>query len=122
MYECPHVYCFKFFIGIPCGHSCAEIHYLKKDPIDYLDKFFNVKNFFTTRQRFGLLPINGQDMWYEASSAQVLPPPFRVQLGRPKKLRKRETDEAVSILETQIAKLRLFDVQMTCQLCKGVGH
>ena len=89
-----------FFIGIPCVHSCAEIHYLKKDSVDYLYKFFSVKNFFTTGQRFRLLPINGQDMWYETSSAQVLPPPFRVQPGRPKILRKRETNEVVSIRET----------------------
>ena len=101
-------------------HDCAKIHYLKRDPVDYLDKFFSVKNFITTRQRFGLLSINDQDMWIEASGAQVLPLPFRGQLGGPKKLRR--ANEVVSILETQTAKLRRFGVQMTCQLCKGVGH
>ena len=65
-------------------YDCAEIHYLKRDLVDYLDKFFNVKNFITTCQMFGLLPINGQDMWLEALGTQVLPPPFRVQLGRQK--------------------------------------
>ena len=61
-------------------------------------------------------------MWPEALGAQMLPPPFRVQLGRPKKLRMREVDEAVSVLETQTTKLRRFGVQMICQLCKEVGH
>ena len=38
-------------------YGCATIHYLKRDLVDYFDKFFSVKNFITTRQRFGLLPI-----------------------------------------------------------------
>ena len=28
--------------------DCAVIHYLKSVPVDYLDKFFSVKNFITT--------------------------------------------------------------------------
>ena len=81
-------------------HNCAAIHYLNRDPMDYLDKFFNVKKFITTRERFVLLPINGQDMWPKASGTQVLPPLFRLQPGRPKQLRRREADEAVNIPKT----------------------
>ena len=77
-------------------HGCATIHYSKRDPVEYVDKFFNVENFISTHERCGLLPINGEDMWHEASSVQVLSPPFRVQPGRPKKLRRRESNEVVN--------------------------
>ena len=44
MYECSCLTCFYFFfIGIPCVHGYATIHYLKRDLADYLDKFFSVK-------------------------------------------------------------------------------
>ena len=50
MYECSCLTCFYFFfIGIPCVHGCATIHYLKRDLADYLDNFFSVKNFIATR-------------------------------------------------------------------------
>ena len=102
-------------------HGCVAIHYLKRDLVEFVDKFFSVENFIITHEGFNLLPINGQDMWLEASGAQVLLPPFRVQSGA-KKLRRREVDEVVNILETQTTKLRQFDVQMTCKLCKEAGH
>ena len=62
----------------PYVHGCARIHFLKRDLIDFIDNFFSVQNFITTRERFDLLPINGQNMCFEASSANVLPPPFRM--------------------------------------------
>ena len=39
----------NFFISILCMHGCATIHYLKRDPVDYLAKFFSMKNFIPTR-------------------------------------------------------------------------
>ena len=56
-----------------------------------------MENFITTHERFSLLLVNGQDMWPKASGAQVLPPPFKVQLGKQKKLRREEVDEAINI-------------------------
>ena len=52
-------------------HGCTTIHSLKRNPVEFIDKFFIVENFITTHARFGLLPINGQDMWLEASGARV---------------------------------------------------
>ena len=75
-------------------HGCATIHYMKRDPIDFADQFFSVQNFISTQERFGVLPINGLDMWPEAPGALVLPSPFRLQPRRPKKLRWREVEEA----------------------------
>lgn len=34
----------------------------------------------------------------------------------------READEVEHVPETNTTKLRRLGVQMTCQLCKGVGH
>ena len=107
---------------IPYVHGCAIILYMKRDPVDFVDNFFKVENFISTHQRFGLLPINGSDMWLEGSSAPVLPPPFKVQLGKPKKMRRREAKETTHIPETNMMKMRKLDVQITIQLYKGVGH
>ena len=70
---------------------------MKRDPVDYVDQFFSVQNFISTHERFGVLLVNGLDMWPEALGALVLPPPFKVQPGRPKKLRRREVDKVEHI-------------------------
>ena len=67
---------------------------MKRDLIDYVDEFFSVENFIDTHERFGVLPNNGPGMWPEGVGALVLPPPFKVQPSRPKKLRKIYFDEA----------------------------
>ena len=69
-------------------HKCADIHPLKRDLIEFVDKFFSVENFITIHEGFDLFPINGQYMWHEASGAQVLPLPFRVQPGKQKNIEK----------------------------------
>ena len=58
-------------------------------------------------------------MWPEGSGALVLPPPFKVQSGRPKKMRRREVEH---ISKTNMMKMRKLSVQTTCQLYKGVEH
>ena len=68
-------------------NGCATIYYMKRDPVDFVDQFFSVQNFISTHEKFGMILVNGSDMWYEALGALVLPLTFRVQLGRPKKLR-----------------------------------
>ena len=53
-----------------------------------------------------MLQNNGPYMWPEGASVPVLPLPFKVQSGRPKKLRKRDVDEAHHIPETDTTKLK----------------
>ena len=93
---------------------------MKRDSVDYVDEFFFflVENFINTHARFEVLPNNGLDMWLEGASALVLLPPFR----EPKKLRKKDVDEANHIPETETTKLKKLGVQVMCQLYKGVGH
>ena len=86
-------------------HENSTIHYMKRDPIDFVYQFFSVQNFISTHERFGVLPINGSDMWPKALSALVLPPPVRLQPRRPEKLRQREANEAEDIPKTQTIKV-----------------
>ena len=70
---------------------------MKRDLIDNVDEFYSVENFINTHERFGVLPNNGSDMWPKGVGAPVLPLPFNVQPNRPKKLRRREGNEANDI-------------------------
>ena len=74
-------------IGIPCVHAYVVLHYMKRDPIDYVDEFFSVENFIDTHERLGVLQNNGTDMWPEGVGAPMLPSPFKVQTQEIKKKR-----------------------------------
>src|SRR3954464_14229247 len=60
-------------------------------------------------------PINGQDMWPNVESEDLLPPDFKKGPGRPRKLRIRETGE-------EGARRRLPGVSYRCTRCDKIGH
>ncbi|XP_050238213.1 uncharacterized protein LOC126687699 [Mercurialis annua] len=75
--------------GIPCIHACSRIHWLKKDPADYVDEYFSVQRYIEA-YKYGIEPINGKKMWHVAEGNSILPPEYKKMPGRPKQKRKEE--------------------------------
>ena len=64
---------------------------------------------------FAVSPINGQEMWHEVQSEELLPPMYKKGPDRPRKLRIRECGEDDS-------RRGLFGVSYRCTKCDKFGH
>lgn len=104
--------------GIPCIHGCAALHFLRRDPVDYVHSRFTVDTYYAI-YAFGLPPLNGEKMWPVAQGYPVIPPAVKKMPGRPKKKRKRDPCEENPKNAT---KLRKNGVRMVCQNCFQAGH
>lgn len=106
-------------IGIPCCHALACIHYVRGDVVNYVDPYFlksNATQLYTTH---GLVPMHGEEDWPKDNLPPILPPKFQKPPGRPKKLRKRSSDE---VRKKTSNKLTRHGIRMKCRICGGIGH
>ncbi|WVZ18731.1 hypothetical protein V8G54_006053 [Vigna mungo] len=104
-------------IGIPCRHATAAINYKVQNPEDYVHVYYK-KPAYVTCYAPEIVPINGQQMWPTSENTPLLLPPiYKIPLGRPKKLRRREADEPVR--HTKLSKKQAI---MKCSSCKEYGH
>ena len=62
--------------------------------------------------------MSGQDLWTKSGLAPIIPPNHHKQLGRPKKVRRREADEPSNSSQ----KMRRLFAVMTCTKCGREGH
>lgn len=110
--------------GIPCGHAVAAINrrhealekhvsntYLK---ITYLQSYEPVLN-----------PINGPNLWEHIDLPAMKPPTYRRSAGRPKKMRKKASEEerrdnCVNPIKPH--KVSKVGTMMSCSCCKKYGH
>ncbi|WVZ03118.1 hypothetical protein V8G54_023924 [Vigna mungo] len=109
----------KFVVDlrIPCRHAIAAINYKVQNPEYYVHVYYK-KQAYVTCYAPEIVPINGQQMWPTSENTLLLLPPiYKTPLGRPKKLRRRETDEPVS--HTKLSKKHAI---MKCSNCKEFGH
>ncbi|XP_014515308.1 uncharacterized protein LOC106773133 [Vigna radiata var. radiata] len=104
-------------IGIPCRNAIAAISYKVQNPEDYVHVYYK-KQAYVTCYAPEIVPINGQQMWPTSENTPLLLPPiYKTPPGRPKKLRRRETNERVS--HTKFSKKHAI---MKCSSCKEFGH
>lgn len=61
--------------------------------IKYVHKFYHKTTYMACYNEI-VTPINRQNKWPRTADPEILPPSFKRGIGRPKKLRKRELDEA----------------------------
>ena len=66
-------------------------------------------------------PINGPNMWTKSKYAPMIPPTGKKQPGRPRKLRRLESDE-IRDKETSTVKMRKCRMKKTCSHCKIDDH
>ncbi|WVZ13613.1 hypothetical protein V8G54_011179 [Vigna mungo] len=108
---------FEDLIGIPCRHVIAAINYKVQNPEDYVHVYYK-KPAYVTCYAPEIVPINGQQMWPTSENTPLLLPPiYKTPPGRPKKLRRLETDEPVS--HTKLSKKHAI---MKYISCKEFGH
>ncbi|XP_024985433.1 uncharacterized protein LOC112521035 [Cynara cardunculus var. scolymus] len=101
--------------GIPCVHSIAAIHFINKDPEDYVSKWFT-KDIFKMAYEKTIRPLNGSNMWTPTPYPKPNPPKERIMPGRPSIKRKRSESESESTRVTRSGKT------MTCRNCLETGH
>ncbi|XP_057785404.1 uncharacterized protein LOC131002930 [Salvia miltiorrhiza] len=78
--------------GIPCKHAITTLHFMKKEPTEYVHECYSVEKYLKAYAD-GLEPINGETMWPKGVGYPVQPPLIRAMPGRPKKKRRRDVDE-----------------------------
>lgn len=103
--------------GIPCCHAIVALKHQGLDVFQIFDDCYK-KELFMTVYNNVLYPVNGMTMWPTSLDGLELDPPaYVVQPGRPKKTRKRDTDEG----KNHGRKLRKY-VTMHCRRCGNTGH
>ncbi|XP_058781960.1 uncharacterized protein LOC131656219 [Vicia villosa] len=102
-------------VGIPCRHSVAAIYRKGDDPRNYVSEYYH-KNTYERCYSEVITPLNGQNKWPKTSDPVILPPMYKRGPGRPKKLRRREPDEANQ------HKWQRTNTSHRCKTCQELGH
>ncbi|CAM8962411.1 unnamed protein product [Rhodiola kirilowii] len=102
--------------GIPCVHACSTINYLREDINKFVHDTYKREMFLKTYQ-FMIEAIPGPIEWPTVEGDPILPPLFRRQGGRPKKLRIRAVNEPINP-----HRKRKTGVVMHCGKCGLPGH
>ena len=102
-------------VGIPCRHAVAVIHKKVDDPVNYVHRYYH-KDTYKKFYEEGITPINGKNKWPKTNDPVILPPVYKRGPGRPKKLRRREPDEANQ------PRWRRTNTTHRCKRCLEYGH
>ncbi|GMY31908.1 hypothetical protein FCV25MIE_27150 [Fagus crenata] len=102
--------------GIPCAHSIAALASDDHNIEDYVHTCYSAVSF---AQAYGpcVYPINGPNLWPRNDREIPLPPPWRKQVGRPKKKRRREHVELKNPY-----KMQRKNGLVRCSSCGVIGH
>ncbi|XP_042483103.1 uncharacterized protein LOC122063461, partial [Macadamia integrifolia] len=102
--------------GVPCLHTTASISYIRGELVNYCDPYFTIEKYMDTyKEMFHPLP-NLAGLKDDAPNERVLPPNLKRLPGRPHKLRKRKSDEALP------SEFRKRSSSIRCDICKKEGH
>ncbi|XP_019184504.1 PREDICTED: uncharacterized protein LOC109179472 [Ipomoea nil] len=108
--------------GIPCSHAIAAIRTKGEVPEDYVHHCYTVEAYMRSYKP-AIMPIHPSDLWTKTGQKPPLPPKYKVQPGRPKKLRKRDPIENESIVgDKLISKLSRKGEKKKCSICGQYGH
>ncbi|XP_062080910.1 uncharacterized protein LOC133785708 [Humulus lupulus] len=78
--------------GLPCGHARATIWFMGGNVFDYVHGFYKKESLQKAYEQ-SVHPMPSPDMWPQTGLNPIDPPPETKLPGRPKKARRRETDE-----------------------------
>ncbi|RYR41607.1 hypothetical protein Ahy_A08g038014 [Arachis hypogaea] len=109
--------CRKFqMTGLPCPHAVSAINCAKDDIRKYVASCYT-KAAYVACYTPMINPCNGHTMWERTTHPDVMPPPHRVPIGRPKKKRARGEGE-----EPQGPSTSRLGLQQKCSRCLKLGH
>ncbi|CAN1787227.1 hypothetical protein LINPERHAP1_LOCUS17557 [Linum perenne] len=109
--------------GVPCLHGIAAMSYMRYDIKGYVDKWYSVELAKKAYAK-GIPPLPGHEDWVEVEGLPVLPPPYKVMPGRPKKNRRKEPGE-VSTRPSRTGVGRMMKktgAVMHCSRCGQADH
>jgi hypothetical protein len=104
-------------VGIPCRHAIQAMSKTSKDPENYVSEWYS-RDMYEKCYSHNVSAINGQDMWPEVECEEMLPPDYKKGVGRPKKLRRRQPDEA----PISHGKYKRYGTTYRCTRCDEFGH
>ena len=103
-------------IGLPCQHAIVAIAWKNERPEDYVHQLLTM-DAINVAYGHSIQAVNSEEYWEEIGHPRPIPPKIKRHIGRPKKQRKKDNDEAPGMSR----KLkRSFEVK--CSKCGGVGH
>jgi hypothetical protein len=103
--------------GIPCKHGVAAIYKNLEHPEDYLHDCY-LKEAYLDVYNVIIHPMPGQDEWIKTGHLPPQPPHVLRPPGRPKKLRRKDSDEP----RNPPYKESRMNRQIKCGKCNKVGH
>nr|GMD13080.1 Zinc knuckle family protein [Ipomoea batatas] len=99
------------------GSRCRFLRLYGQDPIEYTNWFYSVEAYLKSYEP-AILPISSSDQWRKTGAPPPLPPKYKPQPGRPKKLRRKDPIEK----EHVPTKLGRIGEKKKCGLCGQHGH
>ncbi|XP_057739645.1 uncharacterized protein LOC130956635 [Arachis stenosperma] len=109
--------CRKFqMTGLPCPHAVSAINCAKYDIRKYVATCYTKAAYVACYVPM-INPCNGHTMWERTIHPDVVPPPHRVPIGRPKKKRARGEGE-----EPHGPSTSRLGLQQKCSHCLKLGH
>ncbi|XP_062119248.1 uncharacterized protein LOC133832997 [Humulus lupulus] len=103
--------------GLPCGHALAIIWFMGGNVFEYVHGFYKKESLQKAYEQ-SVHPMPSPDMWLQTRLNPINPPPETKLSERPKKARRRETDEPPPALK----KARRTGQVKTCSNCLKTGH
>ena len=112
--------------GIPCKHAIAAIWDMGRNnenvgiPETWVHQTYWLET-WKEMYSFKIEPINGRSMWEKSlCPTTLLPPKHHVQVGRPKKKRKKSAMELQDMVKGD--RVSRSQKSVTCSKCGNIGH
>jgi hypothetical protein len=70
-----------------CRHAVATMSKREQVPANFVDDYYT-RDAYEKCYSYSITPINGEDMWPDVETEEMLPPSYKRGPGRPKKLRR----------------------------------
>jgi hypothetical protein len=102
---------------MPCAHAIAAIAYKNHKAEDYCSGWLTLGAYKASYNYF-IQPTEGQEYWTHTEHEKPVPPPCRRRQGRPKRQRRKDSNEA----HVSRTKLKRKYPEITCSRCGTEGH
>ncbi|KAL5573320.1 hypothetical protein UlMin_022917 [Ulmus minor] len=103
--------------GIPCSHVVAAIYHERAQPVDYVNQYYKKESMLKAYVH-EQVPLPDEKDWPKTGLRPITPPSSKRQPGRPKRIRRRESNEAAP----NATKLKRYNIKKFCTKCKQEGH